>query len=374
VSQQVARTNPANTNETPEERIVIAGFPSEEDVPENMAPMIRNCWYVMAELDQVNRELKSIEVLGQPLVYYRTEAGEPVVLDDRCAHRRFALSQGVLIGDSVRCGYHGFTYNDKGRCVKAPGFDKEMAFGVRKYPCEQRGPWLWVWMGEPSEADPSLIPLDEQSFDPDRMFLSYKHNPGNYMLLIENLLDLTHIPFLHSVTGQAEDWADQKLTPLEIENGTGWEKNVDKEPAGMISLWTGGNPENMVKSYTNGRQHGPSLNDSISTYEAFDENSEAANPSRMYIAHGVTPQNERGTHQFTLFYMSHPLQMPKEELRALFENNIYEDDAVAIRIIQENLDRENREGRLEFGTTMDRFGLKMRKVLAELKQKETKNQ
>ena len=62
--------------------------------------------------------------------------------------------------------------------------------------------------------------------------------------------------------------------------------------------------------------------------------------------------------------------MPTLELRKLFEDVIYEDDAVALRVIQENLNREDRSGRLEFGTANDRFGVRMRKILRDMKKKE----
>ena len=71
----------------------------------------RNQWYVAAYGREVGRELLARTVLGEPLVLYRTEAGEAVVLADRCVHRRYPLSQSRLDGDTIVCGYHGFTFH-----------------------------------------------------------------------------------------------------------------------------------------------------------------------------------------------------------------------------------------------------------------------
>ncbi|WBB52951.1 Rieske 2Fe-2S domain-containing protein [Verrucosispora sp. WMMD573] len=71
----------------------------------------RNQWYVTAYRNEVGRDLLARTVLGEPLVLYRTESGEAVALADRCVHRRYPLSESRLDGDTIVCGYHGFTYD-----------------------------------------------------------------------------------------------------------------------------------------------------------------------------------------------------------------------------------------------------------------------
>lgn len=82
-------------------------------------PLIKNAWYVIADRSHVGRELRQITVLNEPLVYYRSEDGAPIVLDDRCAHRRFSLAKSHLKGDSIQCAYHGFTCDKTGKCIFA---------------------------------------------------------------------------------------------------------------------------------------------------------------------------------------------------------------------------------------------------------------
>lgn len=66
----------------------------------------------------------------------------------------------------------------------------KLPFGVRSYPCAEQGPWLWVWMGKPERADPKDIPLPDTGTDLEAAAYGYKLNPSNYMMVIENLVDL----------------------------------------------------------------------------------------------------------------------------------------------------------------------------------------
>jgi vanillate O-demethylase monooxygenase subunit len=72
---------------------------------------------------------------------------------------------------------------------------------VRAYPLVEKYHWVWIWMGDPAKADPALIEdfhwLDDPAW---RYGGNYLHVPGNYLLLVENLLDTTHLPFLHPNT------------------------------------------------------------------------------------------------------------------------------------------------------------------------------
>jgi len=72
---------------------------------------LTDCWYAAGFLDEFGRELRGRTFLGEPVVLFRTEAGELVALEDRCAHRRLPLSVGRLKGDTIECSYHGLVYN-----------------------------------------------------------------------------------------------------------------------------------------------------------------------------------------------------------------------------------------------------------------------
>lgn len=84
-------------------------------------PAPRNAWYVVAFSDEVTEKPLSRRILGDRLVFYRTDAGTPVALADYCAHRAMALSQGKRVeGNRLRCLYHGLEYDNQGTCVRIP--------------------------------------------------------------------------------------------------------------------------------------------------------------------------------------------------------------------------------------------------------------
>lgn len=170
-------------------------------------PFIFNEWYVVALSKEVNRELMARTVLGHQLVLFRKEDGTPVALNNRCAHRSFPLSRSSLEGDTIVCGYHGLRYDETGTCVEVPSQCRCNGISIRSYPLHEQGPVIWIWMGEAEDADISKIPampmLDEGWVTSE----DYMPLKANYVYLHENLLDLTHLSFLHAKTFGTPDYA-----------------------------------------------------------------------------------------------------------------------------------------------------------------------
>ncbi len=162
---------------------------------------LRNSWYVAAWGEEIGRlALLRRILLGEPVVLYRRTDGKPVALEDRCCHRHAPLSSGRVRGDNLECGYHGFTYDPSGQCVKIPAVDTIPANArVRSYPVVERHKMVWIWMGDPALADESAIEDFHWLDDPGWRFKGERLElPGNYLLLVENLCDLTHLPFVHA--------------------------------------------------------------------------------------------------------------------------------------------------------------------------------
>jgi vanillate O-demethylase monooxygenase subunit len=170
---------------------------------------IRNAWYVGAWDHEIGRDLLRRIILGEPVVLFRRDDGKPVALEDRCCHRQAPLSLGKLIGNIVECGYHGLQFDTTGKCVKVPSQDLvPKSAKVKAYPVVERNHWIWIWMGDPAKADPALIEDFHWMDDPDWRFGgSSLHVEANYLLLVENLLDTTHLPFLHPESLGTDEFA-----------------------------------------------------------------------------------------------------------------------------------------------------------------------
>jgi vanillate O-demethylase monooxygenase subunit len=163
---------------------------------------LRNFWYVAGYDHEVGRRLLGRIILGEPVVLYRLEDGTAVALEDRCAHRHLPLSMGTLVGDTLQCRYHGLRYDRGGACVRVPGQDAiPRSARVKSYPVVERHRWLWIWMGDPALADPATIP-DYHWFDDPHWGAKgeYLHVKSNWQLIVDNLLDLTHLAFVHGST------------------------------------------------------------------------------------------------------------------------------------------------------------------------------
>ena len=177
-------------------------------------PFVRNQWYVAAYSAEIGRGLLARTILGEPLVLYRTTAGQPAALADRCVHRHFPLSESQLQGDTIVCGYHGFTYGADGRCVAVPGQQRiPRTARVGAYPVAEQDSLVWVWIGEADRADPGLIPRAPWLAD-DRYATVRGMEPlaARYELLVDNLLDLSHETYLHGGYIGTPEVADTPIT------------------------------------------------------------------------------------------------------------------------------------------------------------------
>ena len=163
---------------------------------------LRNHWYTAAWSDELGSEPLPVTMLDEDVLLYRKQDGTPVALENRCAHRRMPLSKGRIIGDEIMCGYHGLVYDCTGACVKVPGQVRvPKGTRVKSYPVVERHAFIYVWMGDPEDADESLIidfpRLDDPEWGVTKLHL---HIKANYLLLIDNLLDLSHVAYLHGST------------------------------------------------------------------------------------------------------------------------------------------------------------------------------
>lgn len=183
---------------------------------------LRNCWYVAAFSAEIEARLTPLRLLGENVVLYRTEEGKPVALEDSCPHRRLPLSMGRLLNGNVECGYHGLQFDPAGRCIAAPTQDRIPPTAVvRSYPAVDRWGLVWIWMGAPELADESLI-IDIENYDNPEWKITTGDSLAcacNYQLLTDNLLDPSHVAWVHKTSFGAAGTDDTPLDLTETGNG-----------------------------------------------------------------------------------------------------------------------------------------------------------
>lgn len=165
--------------------------------------MIPDMWYAVLE----SREVKpgkpyAFRRLNADLVFWRDNAGQVVVMEDRCPHRRSKLSPGKIVDGHIQCHFHGFQYDREGACQLIPANGrtgpKPRIFRCQTYPAQEGHGFIWVWYGEPRANYPPLPYFD------DLDGLSYatfqKQWNVHYTRALESLLDVSHLPFVHANT------------------------------------------------------------------------------------------------------------------------------------------------------------------------------
>ncbi|MEQ6333933.1 aromatic ring-hydroxylating dioxygenase subunit alpha [Sphingobium sp. MK2] len=168
-------------------------------------PYPYNQWWIAAYASEVTRDILAREILGEPIIFYRTETGKAVALAGICPHRIYPLAKGRIVGDTVQCAYHGFQFGADGRCLKVPSQSSvPQNSTLRSYPLVERANLLWIWTGAAELADPNDIP-DLDSVGLGREDWAVEQHPvctveARYTLMIENLLDLSHISFIHATS------------------------------------------------------------------------------------------------------------------------------------------------------------------------------
>jgi phenylpropionate dioxygenase-like ring-hydroxylating dioxygenase large terminal subunit len=190
---------------------------------ETTLAFLKSCWYVAAwDHEILGDTLLQRTICGQSIVLFRTTDGRPVALDNKCCHRHAPLHLGRKEGDFVRCMYHGLKYDASGRCVEIPGQESiPVKLAQRSFPVVQRKRWVWIWMGDAARADESLIPDTFSMSDPAwRWKPSYLHFKANYLNIADNLLDFSHLSYVHESTfGGSPNIAEARPEVSRIDRG-----------------------------------------------------------------------------------------------------------------------------------------------------------
>ena len=219
---------------------------------------LRNYWYPAVEDRKVgSRKPVKVALLGEEICLFRGATGAVVALQDICPHRGARLSEGEChYKGTVACPYHGWVYDESGKnvAVLSEGPDSGVCgkpgTEAKVYPTRTLKGVIFVWIGEAALADPALIPgwISRNTDAGWKAVHGYHHVKGQWQLVIDNLLDLSHVTYTHKTTLAGPGVDD---TPMEVEidgeivRTTRVIRNVDPAPihraikgfTGKIDRW-----------------------------------------------------------------------------------------------------------------------------------------
>jgi phenylpropionate dioxygenase-like ring-hydroxylating dioxygenase large terminal subunit len=200
-------------------------------VGEQKQTFLRNIWYFAFP----GRQLKpgrmfAKQLLGEPVVFGRTNNGEVFALRDICPHRAVPLSCGRFSGEEIECAYHGWRFDDKGQCTAIPALslDQDLdlsKFQVRRYPVREVQGNIWIYMSdvERGEVQPVVdVPILD-GFENATYQAAYTMEfPCFVDHAVVGLMDPSHVPFVH----RAWWWRNDAVLTDEI-------KTFDPSPYGF---------------------------------------------------------------------------------------------------------------------------------------------
>jgi len=160
--------------------------------------VLRRFWYPVMPMRELAPGPKAFTLLGQPIVLWRDANGKPAALIDRCCHRTAKLSIGFVADGAIACGYHGWTYDRSGRCIRIPQLKGDAPlpkYGVEAYRAEERYGYVWVCLGEPLAGIPEIPEAGQPGFRQIDEFCE----PWNCgaLRVMENSFDNAHFSYVH---------------------------------------------------------------------------------------------------------------------------------------------------------------------------------
>ena len=335
-----------------------------------MSTWINNRWYVAAWDSEVDRAPLARTICGEPIMFYRRLDRSVAAMRDACPHRLLPLSMGIKEGDSIRCRYHGLLIDSHGRAEEMPLKNEAVnrSICVQTYPVAERHRFIWVWVGDPAQADPALIPnfwpcsSEGWTFDG-----GYYPINCDYRLLIDNLMDLTHETYVHDGSiGQMELMEAPIETRVEGDEVvvTRWMPGIDAPP-----FWRGAlKKDGLVDRWQICRFLPPSnviIDVGVAPVGAGATGESHDQGVRGFVIDAMTPESETRTHYF--WGMARNFDVDDLGFTARFkrqQGGVFMEDVEVLEAQQLSIER-NPDLKLR-GYNIDQGGVRARTVIKRL--------
>ncbi|KRB93568.1 aromatic ring-hydroxylating dioxygenase subunit alpha [Noviherbaspirillum sp. Root189] len=334
---------------------------------EQHKPYPKNQWYVAAIRNEISREMFERRILDEPIVFYRTEAGDPVALAALCPHRLYPLRFGKLLGDTVVCGYHGYKFDCSGRCTAIPAQEAVPArFATKSYPVVDRWELTWIWMGDPELADPTKIPpIERIGLGAEQWRADVGCNTplkARYSILVDNLMDLSHISYSHEKTLGNNDFI--AATPPIMSNDDQSIRVLRKFPntkvEGPLAFFFPDIAGTTVESYLSSDYYGPCLVDAVGPAVITEEGVDR----QFHFIHFITPETPTTTHYFNA--ISRNFRADDDEFSAMMlaqMARVIAEDVTVLEEIEPHIERYG-STKTELSCQADAGAIRVRRTLA----------
>jgi 5,5'-dehydrodivanillate O-demethylase len=166
-----------------------------------MGELLRRYWHPVATVQELaGRTAIKVRVFSEDLIMYRDQSGTYGLLEENCPHRRCSFLLGIPESNGLRCAYHGWVFNEAGRCLEQPAESEHSRFKeqvrAKAYPVQEMGGLLFAYMG-PLPAP--VLPRFDYYAQPNAIRqIGITKLPVNWLQVMENSLDPVHAEWLHA--------------------------------------------------------------------------------------------------------------------------------------------------------------------------------
>jgi vanillate O-demethylase monooxygenase subunit len=333
------------------------------------AKWLKDCWYMAGWSDEVGYNGLARRITDRPVFFYRLQDGAVAAILDRCPHRFAPLSRGTRDGDAIVCGYHGLAFSPEGKCIRNP-FGEKIPAGtdIPVFAVRERDGIVWMWGGAPDEADDTRIP--DFSFVPDaahsRTIHGYTLMQANYEYGTDNLLDLSHIEFVHRGTfaGQGVIFAGEHSVHVEGETlHSNWFMPKISPPSVAYGRY---GPDELVDHWLDMRWNAPASMRLLIGACPHGQPREAG--FELPQAHILTPASEHETHYFWSSTRYHDLASSETDamLAKMFGDAFDLEDKPMIEAAYANVRGQDFWAQKPVSLGVDQGGTRARRLLEKM--------
>jgi len=174
------------------------------------------CWYPVGWANQLKPgDLVPVTVWQQAIALYRDASGQLHAVEDACPHKGVALHKGEVKDERLVCPYHGWEFDASGQCKHIPYWPPEKKLPcaqVRRYPIQERYNLIWIFPGNPTQANPDRIPDIPECREPGWFVVPITARfQAHFSFCNDNTMDVFH-GFLHR---NLQGWFDPVLIALQ---------------------------------------------------------------------------------------------------------------------------------------------------------------
>jgi phenylpropionate dioxygenase-like ring-hydroxylating dioxygenase large terminal subunit len=328
---------------------------------------LRNGWYSAIWSHELKDKPVGKTFLNEKVVLFRNDRGAVGALEDRCCHRAAPLSLGEVSGAALACGYHGLKFDVNGQCVEVPGQpDVPAGAKVRSYPVHEKNNVAWIWMGDPAKVDAAKIPDMPWLSDPKWATTPGNlHVKANYQFIIDNLLDLTHVSYVHKNTLAGDP--REATTPTKTERLNDGVRvgrwMIDFVPPPLFAK--AGNFAGKVDRWQHATWHPPGivyLDVGCAKTGTGAPQGDRSHGISIWSSHLITPETEHSSHYMFCFARDFGLD-DKEMSKMLFEGSkaTFMEDVGFLEAVQTNRVDGSLDGLIH--VTADAAQLQARRML-----------